>query len=272
MTSRSTPRTMHAAARSSTTRAVVEASNGVPPQRHRRRRAGGRGGVLRRDRRDALGPVAGRGRRQRWRSGRLQRRRPHLVHHHVRGGDRVGERPAHRGRRQRHRAGHRRRGAAAAGVGARHPHGHRGRPRPAHGRRAVGLRGRASPPIVGDGPPRPATLVLVAPSLVLAITANLFAQHAVAADRVLDPRRRVDLVPLHEGGVHPRRDDHPARAAARRVAALRAAPAVPGHGLRAGAPGRGSGSRALEQLWIGVLASAQARFRTGERRLQVVGG
>ena len=34
---------------------------------------------------------------------------------------------------------------------------------------------------VSGGPPRPATLVLVVPSLVLAITANLFAQHAVAA-------------------------------------------------------------------------------------------
>ena len=228
---------------------------------------GGRGRVLRRHRGDAVGSVAGGRRRQRWRPGRLQRRRPHLVHRHVRGGDRVGERPAHRRHRQRHRPGHRGGRDAAAGVGARHPHGHaRSAEDSPRSRRCGSLAGSAWPPIVGGGPPRPATLVLVAPSLVLAITANLFAQHAVAASRLLDPRCRVDLVPLHEGGVHPRRDDHPARAAARRAAARSRCSCRSERWRtcrRAWRRATGSLAPAARAAgWIGVLAVGGRRWRS----------
>jgi ABC-2 type transport system permease protein len=53
----------------------------------------------------------------------------------------------------------------------------RGLPRVA----ALWVAGGVVATVVGGGPPRPATLPLVVPSLVLAITANLFAQHTVAA-------------------------------------------------------------------------------------------
>ena len=85
-------------------------------------------------------------------------------------------------------------------------------------------------------------------------------------DRLLDPRRRVDLVPLHEGGVHPRRDDHPARAAARRAAAASRCSCRSGRWptcRRASRPGSGSRGCSLEQLfWIGVLARRRVAARS----------
>ena len=95
--------------------------------------------------------------------------------------------------------------------------------------------------------------------------------------RLLDPRRRLDLVPLHEGGVHPRRDDHPARAAARRACSGSRCSCRSGRWptrRRASPSGFWEPWLLVEQVfWIGVLAvGAAAAFRAGERRLQVVGG
>ena len=131
--------------------------------------------------------------------------------------------------------------------------------------------------VVAGGPPRPATLVLVAPSLVLAITANLFAQHAVAAIAfwIRDAGSiwflYMKAVFILGGMIIP------LELLPDGLQRLRDAPAVPGHGLRAGAPrGRASGSRrccSSSSFWIGVLAvGASLAFRAGERRLQVVGG
>ena len=150
--------------------------------------------------------------------------------------------------------------------------------RPPEGRGAVGGRRRARHASSPAAPPRPATLVLVAPSLVLAITANLFAQHAVAAIAFWIRDAGSVWFLYMKARVHPRRDDHPARAAARRArSASRDAPAVPRRWPTrrpASRPGIWEPVLLVEQLfWIGVLAVvATAAFRAGERRLQVVGG
>ena len=141
---------------------------------------------------------------------------------------------------------------------------------------ALWIAGGVVATIVGDGPPRPATLVLVAPSLVLAITANLFAQHTVAAIAfwIRDAGSVwflylkgvfilggmiIPLELLPDGLQH--------------VAVLlpfRAMAYVPARL----AAGHWEPWLLLEQLfWIGALAvAASAAFRAGERRLQVVGG
>ena len=130
--------------------------------------------------------------------------------------------------------------------------------------------------VVAGGPPRPACLLLALPSLVLAITANLLAQHAVAASAfwlrdagsiwflymkavfilggMIIP---LELLPdgLQRGALL-----LPFRAMAYDPARL--------------ASGHWEPALLLEQLaWIGVLAVvAVAVFGAGERRLQVVGG
>ena len=129
---------------------------------------------------------------------------------------------------------------------------------------------------VSDGPPRPATLVLVVPSLVLAITANLFAQHAVAAiafwirdagsiwflymKAVFILGGMIIPLELLPDGLQRFAMFLPFRAMAYAPARL--------------AAGFWEPALLLEQLfWIGVLAfGASLAFRAGERRLQVVGG
>ena len=130
--------------------------------------------------------------------------------------------------------------------------------------------------VVSDGPPRPATLVLVVPSLVLAITANLFAQHAVAAiafwirdagsiwflymKAVFILGGMIIPLELLPDGLQRFAMFLPFRAMAYVPARL--------------AAGFWEPALLLEQLaWIGVLAiGASLAFRAGERRLQVVGG
>jgi ABC-2 type transport system permease protein len=130
--------------------------------------------------------------------------------------------------------------------------------------------------LVAGGPPRPATLLLVVPSLVLAITANLLAQHAVASaafwirdagsvwflylKAVFILGGMVIPLELLPEGVQRAALLLPFRAMAYAPARL--------------ASGRWEPLLLLEQLlWVGVLAVvATAAFRSGERRLQVVGG
>jgi ABC-2 type transport system permease protein len=130
--------------------------------------------------------------------------------------------------------------------------------------------------IVGDGPPRPSTLLLTAPSLVLAITANLFAQHAVAASAfwIRDAGSiwflYMKAVFILGGMIIPQEllPD-----GLQRVAML-----LPFQAM-AYAPARLASGHwepwllAGQVAWIGALGlMAAAAFRTGERRLQVVGG
>jgi ABC-2 type transport system permease protein len=130
--------------------------------------------------------------------------------------------------------------------------------------------------VVSDGPPRPATLVLVAPSLVLAITANLFAQHTVAAiafwvrdagsiwflymKAVFILGGMIIPLELLPDGLQRVAMLLPFRAMAYAPARL--------------AAGFWEPWLLVEQLfWIIVLGiGAAAAFRAGERRLQVVGG
>jgi len=130
--------------------------------------------------------------------------------------------------------------------------------------------------VVAGGPPRPATLPLVAPSLLLAITANLFAQHAVAAiafwirdagsvwflylKAVFIAGGMIIPLELLPDGVQHAAMLMPFRAMAYAPARL--------------AAGYWEPMLFVEQLvWIGVLALvAVAAFGAGERRLQVVGG
>jgi ABC-2 type transport system permease protein len=130
--------------------------------------------------------------------------------------------------------------------------------------------------IVGDGPPRPATLLLAAPSLVLAITANLLAQHAVAASAFwLRDAGSIwflymkavfilggMIIPLE---LLPDGLEHVALLLPFRAMAYAPARLASGHW---------EPWLLVEQVtWIGALALvAAAAFRSGERRLQVVGG
>lgn len=130
--------------------------------------------------------------------------------------------------------------------------------------------------IVAGGPPRPVTLVLVAPSLVLAITANLLAQHTVAAIAfwIRDAGSvwflYLKLVFITGGMIIPLEllPDGVQRAAM--LMPFRAMAYAPARL----ASGRWEPMLFVEQLvWIGILGvAATAAFSAGERRLQVVGG
>ena len=148
----------------------------------------------------------------------------------------------------------------------------RGLPRVA----ALWVAGGVVATIVGDGPPRPSTLALAAPSLALAITANLFAQHAVAASAfwirdagsvwflymkaVFILGGMIIPLELLPDGLETVAVLLPFRAMAYAPARL--------------ASGHWEPWLLVEQLaWIAALAVvATAAFRSGERRLQVVGG
>lgn len=141
---------------------------------------------------------------------------------------------------------------------------------------AVAGAGAVVATVVAGGPPRPATLVLVVPSLVLAITANLLGQHAVAAvafwirdagsvwflylKAVFITGGMIIPLELLPDGLQRAALLLPFRAMAYAPARL--------------AAGYWEPALFLEQLfWIGVLGVvATAAFRAGERRLQVVGG
>lgn len=141
---------------------------------------------------------------------------------------------------------------------------------------ALWLAGAGVATIVAGGPPRPATLALAAPSLVLAIIANLLAQHAVAAaafwlrdagsvwflylKAVFITGGMIIPLELLPDGLERASMLLPFRAMAYAPARLAAGFAEP--------------ELLLEQLlWIAILAVvARAAFAAGERRLQVVGG
>jgi ABC-2 type transport system permease protein len=130
--------------------------------------------------------------------------------------------------------------------------------------------------VVAGGPPRPATLLLTAPALVLAIIANLLAQHAVAAiafwirdagsvwflylKAVFITGGMIIPLELLPDGVQHAAMLMPFRTMAYVPARL--------------AAGYWEPMLFVEQLiWIGILAVvAVAAFGAGERRLQVVGG
>jgi ABC-2 type transport system permease protein len=130
--------------------------------------------------------------------------------------------------------------------------------------------------VVGGAPPRPAALVLAAPSLVLAITVNLFAQHAVAAiafwirdagsvwflylKAVFILGGMIIPLELLPDGLQRVALFLPFRAMAYAPARL--------------AAGYWEPMLFLEQLlWLGVIGVvALVAFGAGERRLQVVGG
>lgn len=130
--------------------------------------------------------------------------------------------------------------------------------------------------VVAGPPPRPATLLLAAPSLVLAITANLLAQHAVASiafwirdagsiwflylKAVFITGGMIIPLELLPSGVQYAAMLMPFRAMAYVPARL--------------AAGYWEPALLVEQLlWISVLtAVAAVAFGAGERRLQVVGG
>jgi ABC-2 type transport system permease protein len=130
--------------------------------------------------------------------------------------------------------------------------------------------------LVSGGPPRPETLLLAAPSLVLAITANLLGQHAVGAiafwirdsgsawflylKAVFILGGMIIPLELLPEGLQSVSMLLPFRAMAYAPARL--------------ASGYWEPALLVEQLfWIAVLAAgATAAFRAGERRLQVVGG
>jgi ABC-2 type transport system permease protein len=130
--------------------------------------------------------------------------------------------------------------------------------------------------VVAGGPPSPSTLALALPSLVLAITANLLAQHAVAASAfwlrdagsiwflylkaVFILGGMIIPLELLPEGLQEAAMLLPFRAMAYAPARL--------------AAGFWEPWLLVEQaIWIGVLGVAAAlAFRAGERRLQVVGG
>lgn len=130
--------------------------------------------------------------------------------------------------------------------------------------------------VVAGAPPRPAALLLAAPSLVLAVIANLIAQHAVAAaafwlrDAGSAWFLYLKLVFITGGMIIPLELLPNALERVARFLPFRAMAYAPGR-LAAGhlEPGL-----LLEQVaWIVVLwAAAVAAFGAGERRLQVVGG
>lgn len=130
--------------------------------------------------------------------------------------------------------------------------------------------------LVAGGPPRPVALVLAVPSLALAITANLLAQHAVAAaafwlrDAGSGWFLYLKLIFILGGMIIPLELLPSALERSALLLPFRAMAYAPAR-LAAGFM---EPHLLLEQvLWIGVLgALATAAFRAGERRLQVVGG
>lgn len=130
--------------------------------------------------------------------------------------------------------------------------------------------------LVAGGPPRPTTLVLAAPSLALAITANLLAQHAVAAvafwlrDAGSAWFLYLKLVFILGGMIIPLELLPDALEQSALLLPFRAMAYAPAR-LAAGFM---EPHLLVEQVvWIGVLGMlATAVFRAGERRLQVVGG
>jgi ABC-2 type transport system permease protein len=141
---------------------------------------------------------------------------------------------------------------------------------------ALWIAGAAVAVLVAGAPPRPVALLLAAPALVLAITANLLAQHAVAsiAFWIRDSGSAwflyLKAVFILGGMIIPLEllPDGLQRAAM--LLPFRAMAYVPARL----AAGHWEPALLLEQLlWIGVLgALAAALFSAGERRLQVVGG
>jgi ABC-2 type transport system permease protein len=130
--------------------------------------------------------------------------------------------------------------------------------------------------IVSGGPPEPATVVLVAPSLVLAITANLLAQHTVAAIAFwIRDAGSVWFLYMKAvfilGGMIIPLELLPEWV--ERVAMLLPFAAMAYAPARLAAGFVEPELLLVQVLWIGVLAvGAVAAFRAGERRLQVVGG
>jgi ABC-2 type transport system permease protein len=130
--------------------------------------------------------------------------------------------------------------------------------------------------IVSGSPPDPATLVLVGPSLVLAITANLLAQHTVAAIAFwIRDAGSVWFLYMKAvfilGGMIIPLELLPQ--AVERVAMLLPFAAMAYAPARLAAGFWEPELLLVQVFWIGILAvGAAAAFRAGERRLQVVGG
>lgn len=130
--------------------------------------------------------------------------------------------------------------------------------------------------VVAGAPPKPAALILAAPSLGLAITANLFAQHAVAAIAfwIRDAGSvwflYLKAVFITGGMIIPMELLPDGLQTASLFMPFRAMAYVPARL----AAGYWEPALLLEQVfWIAVLAVvANAAFVAGERRLQVVGG
>lgn len=130
--------------------------------------------------------------------------------------------------------------------------------------------------VVAGAPPRPAALLLAGPSLVLAIIANLLAQHTVAAaafwlrDAGSIWFLYLKLVFITGGMIIPLELLPNSLERASLLLPFRAMAYAPARL----AAGFWEPHLLLEQvLWIGVLgALAVAAFGAGERRLQVVGG
>ncbi len=130
--------------------------------------------------------------------------------------------------------------------------------------------------VVSGGPPRPATLLLAAPSLVLAIIANLLAQHAVAAvafwlrDAGSVWFLYLKFVFILGGMIIPLELLPSALEQAALLLPFRAMAYAP---ARLAAGFMEPHLLAEQVMWIGVLGVlVVAAFRAGERRLQVVGG
>jgi ABC-2 type transport system permease protein len=141
---------------------------------------------------------------------------------------------------------------------------------------ALWIAGAAVSAVVAGGPPRPATLLLAAPALLLAITVNLLGQHAVAAmafwlrdsgaawflylKAVFILGGMIIPLELLPNGIE-------------RVSMLLPFAAMAYAPARLAAGFWEPWLLVMQVFWIGVLAvAARAAFRAGERRLQVVGG
>lgn len=141
---------------------------------------------------------------------------------------------------------------------------------------ACAVAGGAVATVTAGGPPRPAALLLAAPSLVLAVTCNIVAQHAFAAASFW-LRDAGSAWFLYQklvfilGGMLIPLEALPSWladvAAVLPFAAMSYAPARL-------ASGHVEPELLLQQVgWLGVLlVAAAAAFAAGERRLQVVGG
>jgi ABC-2 type transport system permease protein len=130
--------------------------------------------------------------------------------------------------------------------------------------------------VVAGGPPRPAALLLAAPSLVLAVVANLIAQHAVAAaafwlrDAGSAWFLYLKAVFIMGGMIIPLELLPPVLERVALFLPFRAMAYAPARL----ASGHMEPGLLLQQVaWIAILwVAAVAVFGAGERRLQVVGG